>query len=430
MNLCIVYHANSMVAILAGGEIAADKSLKIGTRMILNNKSRSYLEEAYENLFGGPEFVLELHRQAADNNVPSELDILFFLSADKEFFFVATAGLSMRELVGMHPRIELIAQISSTVTKEDLLSFARDLAEFAVLPFRLRDSLETKQIIYDTRLSMFSKMDCLLITEWSPTNHDANKRDLPSPTLLRITPLFRKEADVLREIGLNDVFFENFSGRLSDPDREPIDFRDVLAPGTGELEKEVESMRDDSIYKVVQDVWAEIERWYKANAPGLLDLLSEGADDDEVTRFENAGNLSLPEDYRASIQIHNGGGFIHNFIYLSLEESHAEWQRLKRTHERPDNKENRILKDEGLTTSHTESPKWVPIAEHKAGIVICLDMEPQVNGSIGNIIRFDYEEGPSTTKYKSFLDWLRGYRDDLMQGQYEIDSYGFLNPKR
>ena len=75
-------------------------------------------------------------------------------------------------------------------------------------------------------------------------------------------------------------------------------------------------------------------------------------------------------------------------------------------------------------------PHWIPVAEHKSGSLICIDLAPAEKGVLGQVLRVEtHHDGPSPTKYKSFLEWLVAFKDDLLKGNYEVDEHGNINPK-
>ena len=74
--------------------------------------------------------------------------------------------------------------------------------------------------------------------------------------------------------------------------------------------------------------------------------------------------------------------------------------------------------------------RWIPVAEHKTGSLICIDLAPTDKGVPGQILRVEtHYDGPSATKYNSFLEWLVAYKDELLKGNYKVDEHGNLEPK-
>lgn len=179
--------------------------------------------------------------------------------------------------------------------------------------------------------------------------------------------------------------------------------------------------------EMIQLVWTDIEQWYRDKAPRLFSYLAKGATIREITRLEKLTGKPLPVDYVASLQRHNGGGFVHFFEYLSLQEVSRSWE-LMRTLETKGRFAGLEAFDPagGLLQNVGWHLGWIPVAEHKSGILICLDLAPGPTGTSGQVLEMDLQEGPSATEYDSFLGWLASFRDDLKQGVYGVDEHGYL----
>ncbi|MCI0529674.1 MAG: SMI1/KNR4 family protein, partial [Nitrospira sp.] len=76
---------------------------------------------------------------------------------------------------------------------------------------------------------------------------------------------------------------------------------------------------------IIQNIWRDIEVWYRENAPRLLQDLKDGASDQQISEFEAAIGMSLPDDYKTSVRLHNGAVYVHDYEYLSLEGVLSKW---------------------------------------------------------------------------------------------------------
>jgi cell wall assembly regulator SMI1 len=180
---------------------------------------------------------------------------------------------------------------------------------------------------------------------------------------------------------------------------------------------------------MLQNIWNDIEKWYEENSPTLLEELksSSSASTQEIIFFERTISSSLPEDYKISIQIHNGGTYINGYQYNSLEQTLKIWTAMKK------------LKDDGVFSNadafFADGEKikknwwcsgWIPFSKDYGGNLHCIDTTPENKGIFGQIIYWDAIDGPILSQYDSFLKWLEHYRDDLYQGLYQIDEGGLL----
>jgi cell wall assembly regulator SMI1 len=179
----------------------------------------------------------------------------------------------------------------------------------------------------------------------------------------------------------------------------------------------------------VSAIWERIERWYANHVPQRLAQLGPPASDEDLAALQVATGLSLPDDVRASLSRHNGNSFIYGFDYLNTGWAAEVWQRLTTRLEQG--------QFQGLIPGDTSgrrfapvwwSRKWLPVAEHRAGTIMCVDTAPGPQGVIGQVLELDLsDEGPALTGWRSFAEWLDAYRGDLEAGKYQVDQYGNLN---
>src|SRR5262249_38188667 len=95
-------------------------------------------------------------------------------------------------------------------------------------------------------------------------------------------------------------------------------------------------MNKDNKIETVQALWQRIEGWLSRHAPHTWQMLRPGARDQEIQQAEVAMDITLPEDFKASCRMHNGGyviNLVSEMTMLSLEEIVAEWQMFKELEE-------------------------------------------------------------------------------------------------
>src|SRR5574341_1528042 len=56
----------------------------------------------------------------------------------------------------------------------------------------------------------------------------------------------------------------------------------------------------------VADSWERLERWYKKHLPEVFESLRPPATKAQIEAFEKATGLTIPEDWRQSLLIHDG----------------------------------------------------------------------------------------------------------------------------
>lgn len=169
----------------------------------------------------------------------------------------------------------------------------------------------------------------------------------------------------------------------------------------------------------MQEIWDRIEAWLKTNAPEALNNLREGASEEDLQQLETALGYHLPEDVRASLRLHNGeGSFVDGWILLSLRAMLQEHRQqvevlhwLQETDDKPD---------------WWWRPHWIPLAGSGGGDLLCVNVAPESDQPMGQIIAFDHEAGSGLIA-PSFSAFLSNVADRLEAGKYHIDEFGTLS---
>jgi len=171
------------------------------------------LHAAYETWLEVPVAISEFRHIASDDNLPTELDVLFFqpreedVTEDSFFTYLVTAGMSTRTLEGPDRQIELGLQVVGHYGWDALHVLAIRLSELALAPFYQDAFYAPNQIVRDVSLPLFDGMDCMLITDWSISPPPDYLPGLTLPVrLLRIQPLFTHEADIVDTIDAREAY--------------------------------------------------------------------------------------------------------------------------------------------------------------------------------------------------------------------------------
>ena len=181
-------------------------------------------------------------------------------------------------------------------------------------------------------------------------------------------------------------------------------------------------------------LWQTYEAWLENNYPAGIKDLNAGTSEELFKKLESKIGNKLPDKYREWLTVHNGqkssaAGLLVGGEFFSTDGILAEWQIME------------TLLDEGKFNFQSESdPKgkiktdwwnknWIPISGDGAGNLICLDMSPDKNGSMGQVIDFDHETVDRTVLADSFEEYIGNYINDLKSGQYKYsDEYGLILP--
>jgi cell wall assembly regulator SMI1 len=177
-------------------------------------------------------------------------------------------------------------------------------------------------------------------------------------------------------------------------------------------------------------IWSEIEKWYKKNTTRLYKKLRRGVTKKELDAFVNAIGVKLPADYVASLKIHDGDVYLHDYNYLRVSAAQRMWELMTQANEEGMFKKKKVVGRRGETIQNTWwHSGWIPFAEDSGGNMYCLDTAPTEKGVFGQVIKMELASGPFPTEFHSFREWLEKYKDDLYGGVYEVDDEGFIVEK-
>lgn len=184
----------------------------------------------------------------------------------------------------------------------------------------------------------------------------------------------------------------------------------------------------------MEKIWAQIENWFRANAPQVLESLQIGASDTEIAELEEFLAIQLPEDVKALYRIHNGQsdytyGFFDGREFLSLNRIKDEWQIWKSlldngTFQDSNGQDQGCDPDLG-SRNLWWSDKWIPLTYDGCGNHDCLDLAPDASGTLGQIITMWHDDSERKIVASSFRAWLQNYAEGLASGKFIFsEEYG------
>lgn len=214
--------------------------------------------------------------------------------------------------------------------------------------------------------------------------------------------------------------------------------------------------------------WKKINRWAEANYEELYDQLGEGCTQNDVNELEHELDVTLPQDVRESLAIHDGQerggrptGILLGCMLLDCEEIVQEWQNWKvvneeylsggrrsqqpiypikglsngassssSAHNQATN--NRAWREELLARQDSQPPKavqrayahpaWIPLARDWGGNNIAVDLAPGPMGKWGQIILFGRDYDCKYVIAKSWAHFLATVADDITSSKVVVDE--------
>lgn len=149
----------------------------------------------------------------------------------------------------------------------------------------------------------------------------------------------------------------------------------------------------------VSKYWLSYREKVNQRFPEYCKHLNPPASEDEIRHLETILGYEIPEDMKTLYRINNGEaaegfGIFYGLYFLPLYELEQHWLSWKT-----------IIEDglEGLNDFCTSNPegviqsvyaheKWIPLMYDSGGNHIGIDLAPDINGCIGQIINFGRDE--------------------------------------
>jgi len=183
----------------------------------------------------------------------------------------------------------------------------------------------------------------------------------------------------------------------------------------------------------IPSLWNRFEIWLSKNASHLTTELNAPATGDRIDELQKRINGKLPKEYVDFLKIHNGQnrdseGLIDTEELLSIERVIEEWLVWKNLLDKGDFKYTQSNPDKGIKSDWWNS-KWIPVTYDGSGNHYCIDIDPNKDGTSGQIIRMWHDSAERELIANSFEEWISNYVNDLEKGKYVYseDWGGIIN---
>ncbi len=171
----------------------------------------------------------------------------------------------------------------------------------------------------------------------------------------------------------------------------------------------------------VANLWQRWQAWLACHAPDLAEELREPAAADDVAAAEEGLGLTFPEDFKASLAVHDGAGEISgvagNWDLMELELVIKECRAMREmvadgTFGSAAADPHPAIKDDWW------NPQWLPIVSSGSGHFLCLDLDPGDQGRPGQVVLFLHDDARRFVLAGSFREWLQRIVEGLEAGLY------------
>ncbi|KAL5511204.1 SMI1 [Sanghuangporus vaninii] len=190
-------------------------------------------------------------------------------------------------------------------------------------------------------------------------------------------------------------------------------------------------------YPSLEQTWARLQRWLSREYPELGDTLNYGILPQDLAEIEMALGVSLPVPVRESYLIVDGQeaessagcseGLFFGLYFLPLEDVLEEWRFWREVDNDPATGANSRLKEvmnsipPGYVRRAYSQRGWIPLVTDKTGNYLGVDLNPDENGSVGQVIVFGRDFDTKVVMWRGdgatgWATWLAGFVDDLENG--------------
>ncbi|HEV3259025.1 MAG TPA: SMI1/KNR4 family protein [Gemmataceae bacterium] len=175
--------------------------------------------------------------------------------------------------------------------------------------------------------------------------------------------------------------------------------------------------------KSVAESWKRITAWIAEHAPALDFPLNHGASEKAIAKVEKAIGAKLPDDFKESVRLHDGGGcwipYSHGEL-LSLEGILAQWKKYSEWQAKGEyatGKDWIPREIKGPIKPVFWNKRRVYVTDN-SGDHLTLDLDPPAKGRYGQVLHHSHEVGPTEVVASGWATFLWMLADDLESGKY------------
>jgi cell wall assembly regulator SMI1 len=206
------------------------------------------------------------------------------------------------------------------------------------------------------------------------------------------------------------------------------------------------NIRESAEFHRIAQSWAKLKSILGERDPRTLDNLYPGADDAAVDRLRALLAVLLPAELEALYRMNDGEGRLYEFVegqfekftlpfftvpepaaysgiseysFMRMHGLDCAFHSISETLEQfaeiggfsPEQRYPRIdgldwTEHKGAVRNVPASPGWIPFARDSAGNFLCVDVDPDQGGSIGQVIEVAYDDGRLRVLASSLADYL------------------------
>lgn len=191
-------------------------------------------------------------------------------------------------------------------------------------------------------------------------------------------------------------------------------------------------------YPPLTRTWTRLREWLSNEYPELGDTLNWGIQPQDLAEAEHVLGQRLPQVVRESYLTVDGQeaessagcseGLFFGLTFLPLEDVVEEWRFWREVDDDPSTGANPRLKEvmqsipAGWVRREYSLRGWIPLVTDKAGNYLGIDLSPDENGSVGQVIVFGRDFDTKVVMFhgqgqSGWAKWLSNFVDELESGE-------------
>lgn len=169
---------------------------------------------------------------------------------------------------------------------------------------------------------------------------------------------------------------------------------------------------------------SEYKSWF-GEYPQIVNSLNLGATNEEINELEIAFGLTLPIELRKILSDNNGQdneevGILVAYCMLSTHDIIETWKIMNSLLERNEFDDFESVEAIGPVKSEAWwNPKWIPFAESTSGDLLCIDLDQENGGDVGQIIIFWHDWGQRKVVAPHLKYFIKNTLNTLTSNEYQ-----------
>lgn len=160
----------------------------------------------------------------------------------------------------------------------------------------------------------------------------------------------------------------------------------------------------------MKELWKRVEQYLQDYQPDVLRTLAPPATAKNILDLEKELGVILPKDFTEFLKIHNGQqndgvACLVGLEFLSTGRILAEWKVWKELRDSGDF-DDLIAQPQNGIKALWWNPLWIPFTYNGSGDNFCIDLDPDTEGSVGQIITLWHDSAEREYKAANFTEWF------------------------